>query len=67
MSETKRPASDLEVLDECPVCCEKFETAARTGEVSANHVPRVLKCGHTICHQCVVPGLVRGSVVRCPL
>lgn len=34
---------------ECNICFERFD--------NENHVPRILNCGHTQCHACVVLGL----------
>lgn len=38
---------------ECTLCTNKFSST-----VSDDHVPRVLSCGHTFCHACLVKAFV---------
>jgi len=56
----------LKVQTDCPVCYCSFESKAEhKGE--ENHVPRVLRCGHTLCHQCVENNLpLEKRKFQCP-
>jgi hypothetical protein len=37
----------------CVVCCDEFTTPAEAGAGDSWSVPRLLECGHTLCHACV--------------
>jgi zinc-RING finger domain len=50
---------------ECPNCFQSYEGALSNGDQSA--VPRILsKCGHSLCHSCVVK-FYQNKKVQCPI
>lgn len=49
---------DLQVL-ECGVCEDVFS-------LQGDKVPRLLLCGHTVCHDCLTRLPLHGRAVRCP-
>ena len=51
-------AEEIDDTTCCPVCFEHYE---ETG----NHIPRLLPCTHTLCHQCV-GSLIRDATLTCP-
>lgn len=48
----------LKVL-ECGVCEDVFS-------LQGDKVPRLLLCGHTVCHDCLTRLPLHGRAVRCP-
>ena len=50
--------SRLQVL-ECGVCEDVFS-------LQGDKVPRLLLCGHTVCHDCLTRLPLHGRAVRCP-
>lgn len=48
----------LQVL-ECGVCEDVFS-------LQGDKVPRLLLCGHTVCHDCLTRLPLHGRAVRCP-
>ncbi len=44
---------------ECSVCFEEFEEIG-------DHVPRILPCSHTLCHNCIKVLLHGGLQIECP-
>lgn len=49
---------NLQVL-ECGVCEDVFS-------LQGDKVPRLLLCGHTVCHDCLTRLPLHGRAVRCP-
>lgn len=49
---------DSQVL-ECGVCEDVFS-------LQGDKVPRLLLCGHTVCHDCLTRLPLHGRAVRCP-
>lgn len=52
------PCVHLQVL-ECGVCEDVFS-------LQGDKVPRLLLCGHTVCHDCLTRLPLHGRAVRCP-
>ena len=48
----------LDYLLSCQVCFEDFEE-------NGNHVPRILPCSHTLCHECIGQ-MIRQNRIECP-
>eukprot|EP00026_Physarum_polycephalum_P007991 Phypoly_transcript_08064.p1 GENE.Phypoly_transcript_08064~~Phypoly_transcript_08064.p1 ORF type:complete len:296 (+),score=32.24 Phypoly_transcript_08064:35-889(+) len=46
---------DKELIPSCPVCIDGFDD------------PRILQCGHSICHQCATKIPLQKGLVICPL
>lgn len=55
---TKYSLFKLQVL-ECGVCEDVFS-------LQGDKVPRLLLCGHTVCHDCLTRLPLHGRAVRCP-
>lgn len=55
---TKWSLFNLQVL-ECGVCEDVFS-------LQGDKVPRLLLCGHTVCHDCLTRLPLHGRAVRCP-
>ncbi|KAJ0012898.1 hypothetical protein NQD34_017232 [Periophthalmus magnuspinnatus] len=51
--------SSVKVVLECGVCEDVFS-------LQGDKVPRLLLCGHTVCHDCLTRLPLHGRAVRCP-
>ena len=49
----------LQMISECRVCNEIFR-------FQGDKVPRLLVCGHTVCHQCLTRLPLHGRTLLCP-
>ncbi|OXB63314.1 hypothetical protein ASZ78_015649 [Callipepla squamata] len=57
-SSLRSARASFEVL-ECGVCEDVFS-------LQGDKVPRLLLCGHTVCHDCLTRLPLHGRAVRCP-
>jgi hypothetical protein len=53
------PMFHLQMISECRVCNEIFR-------FQGDKVPRLLVCGHTVCHQCLTRLPLHGRTLLCP-
>ncbi|XP_028604673.2 E3 ubiquitin-protein ligase TRIM23 isoform X1 [Podarcis muralis] len=57
--QSRSPAGPVVKVLECGVCEDVFS-------LQGDKVPRLLLCGHTVCHDCLTRLPLHGRAVRCP-